>query len=88
MRAQGIAVAGGLFPVQSVGGDGLDLVAVHRRLRELGVRAVLRADHGGRMRLSFVLTAGHAGADVDHAMAALTVAARRTARPRGVLAHT
>lgn len=70
----------GLFPVQSMGpGTGLDLVAVHRRLTELGVRTVLhRPRCTGGPALAFIFTAAHRTSDVTRAAHAV---ARATAAP-------
>jgi 8-amino-7-oxononanoate synthase len=65
---------GGLFPVQTLKGVS-DPVALHERLRRLGVHTVLHDGEGRRPRISFVLTALHEPAEVDAAVAALARAA-------------
>lgn len=76
LRVQGIPVTAGLFPVQTIPPqDGLNLREVHRRLGELGIRAVLhrpRCEPG--LALSFIVTAAHRRAEVDRAARALGIA--------------
>jgi 8-amino-7-oxononanoate synthase len=76
LKAQGIPVMAGLFPVQTIPPqNSLDLREVNRCLSELGIRAVLhrpRCEPG--LALSFVFTAAHRRADVDRAARAIGTA--------------
>ncbi len=74
----GVRFRGGIFPVQTLGpGPAGEVIALHRRLGELGVRAVpLWARPGAGARLSFLITARHEPEDVDRAVAALAQASR------------
>ncbi len=76
LDALGVPVTPGLFPVQTVRPEtGIDLRAVHRRLADLGVQAVLHRLRCGRgPALSFIFTAAHREADVDRAVYALGIA--------------
>jgi len=73
LAAAGLGARGGMSPVQDLElPPGVDAAALHRRLREAGVAAVLRR---GTCRpgplLSFVLRADHEPQDVEGAAAAL-----------------
>jgi 8-amino-7-oxononanoate synthase len=80
LHALGLAAGGGRYPVQTVrlgaGGE-----AVHGRLLELGVRAVLRGDRRSA-HVTFLITALHDPADLDRALEALDLATRGGARRR------
>jgi 8-amino-7-oxononanoate synthase len=79
VRRLGLRPGGRDFPVQSVrGGHGWDARAVERRLRDAGVRAVVRAD-GDRAELCFVVTARHSPEAIERGLAALRHAAAVTA---------
>lgn len=69
LDSRGVPLAAGMFPIQTVRfSAGLDVAAIHRRLGELGVRAVLhRPRCGPGLALSFILTAAHHEADVHRA---------------------
>jgi 8-amino-7-oxononanoate synthase len=75
LEAQGIPVMPGLFPVQTIPPQpSLDLRGVHRRLAELGIRAVLhrpRCEPG--LALSFIFTAVHRRAEADLAARAIGI---------------
>jgi 8-amino-7-oxononanoate synthase len=72
----GLLVRGGLFPAQSVTATGLDVRAVHRRLRAAGIRAVIhRARCSGEAALTFVITARHTPQELDRAAQGLAEAA-------------
>lgn len=76
LQAQGIPVMAGLFPVQTVQSlPGVDLRAAHRRLGELGIRAVLHQPRcGPGLALSFIFTAAHRRAEAEQAARAVGVA--------------
>lgn len=87
MARRGIACRGGSFPVQTpvlarhVGGARL-----HRDLAGAGVAAVPQR-LGGRRMVSFLITAGHTEAQIDHALAVLARCLQRqgafdNSRPR------
>jgi 8-amino-7-oxononanoate synthase len=65
----GLALTGGLFPVQSLApSPHLDALRLHEQLLRRGIRTVLRRAHDGRgLRLSFVITARHTPAEFDRA---------------------
>jgi 8-amino-7-oxononanoate synthase len=75
LQAQGIPVSAGLFPVQTIKSpSGLDLRAAHRRLGELGIRAVLHQPRcGSGLALSFIFTAAHRQAEAEQAARAVGV---------------
>lgn len=86
-RARGLALEGGLFPVQSFGGLSFSGIrAVHRRLLQSGVRTVLaRSRHDSSARVNFLVTARHTTADIDRAVEQLADAVCCWQRaPRGV----
>ena len=69
----GFRLSGDLFPVQSISlAREEDVVKLHERLLTHGVRTILHrvGDEGG-LRLSFLLSARHSFADIDHAASAL-----------------
>jgi 8-amino-7-oxononanoate synthase len=74
----GFRFRGGIFPVQTLGpAPAGEIIALHRRLGELGVRAVpLWARPAAAARLSFLITARHEPRDVDRAVEALAQAGR------------
>jgi 8-amino-7-oxononanoate synthase len=64
----GLAAIGGLFPVQSLARiPGLDVTALHTRLRQLGVHTLLQGDNAGE-RITFAITARHSAEDIDSAV--------------------
>jgi 8-amino-7-oxononanoate synthase len=73
LRQAGIDVAGGLFPVQTLGAiRGESAVALHGHLLRRGVRAVLhRARGSSQTRLSFLISAGHSPEQIDEAVDAV-----------------
>lgn len=80
--AHGIALRGGLFPVQALRLPAhVDGAALHERLARQGVHAVL---HGarGRAGISFILTAAHTAHEIDTAAAVLAACLRPDGRPR------
>lgn len=82
MAAAGFSLGGGLFPVQTlVNQTKFDVLQIHERLLQLGIRTVLHR-HQGRQeaRLSFIITALHALSQIDDAVSALIQAA--TFQPR------
>jgi 8-amino-7-oxononanoate synthase len=83
LEVVGLGSTGGLFPVQTLAPiAGVDPTELHRRLGELGVRALLHRDHlSDGVRLSFLLSAALAPADVELAAAALARAAGRPFSP-------
>jgi 8-amino-7-oxononanoate synthase len=82
LRALDLRSGGGRLPVQTpVLPRGADAVELHRALRREGVATVLRnGTAGAPPRITFVLTAGHALAEVDAGVAALHAALRSTSR--------
>ncbi len=69
----GLPIGRSLFPVQSLGQiPGLDTRLLHSRLSKLGIRTAL---HQSRCRskpqVSFLITAAHSPADIEHALEAL-----------------
>jgi len=74
LAAAGLGASGGMSPVQDLElPPGVDAAALHQRLRQAGVAAVLR--RGGCRPgplLSFVLRADHEPEDVERAAAALS----------------
>jgi 7-keto-8-aminopelargonate synthetase-like enzyme len=73
LRRYGMAATGGLFPVQAIAGlTGAAARAVHARLHELGVRAVLaRSACSPGSRVVFVITAAHGEPAIERAAGAL-----------------
>jgi 8-amino-7-oxononanoate synthase len=82
MGRNGIALARGTFPVQTIGPGTRDVARVHAALLRRGVRTVLHRDrHDGATRLSFVLTAAHGSMAIDYAVGAVAGVLRRIAVP-------
>lgn len=85
LRRIGLAVEGGLFPVQTlIPLDHVHAQTLHLRLLDLGIRTVVvRCCRGTGMRLTFLITALHRPADIDRAIEALARATMfdRAARP-------
>ena len=81
----GLPIGRSLFPVQSLGQiPGLDTRLLHSRLSRLGVRTALHQSRcRSRPQVSFLITAAHTPAEVDHALEALAslVARRRDPAP-------
>jgi 8-amino-7-oxononanoate synthase len=84
LSAAGLAVSGGLFPVQTlVAVHGREAVRLHRALARRRVLAVLRRDaEGSGPRLTFLLSARHDARDI----AAVAQAVARSASPMAVAA--
>jgi 8-amino-7-oxononanoate synthase len=78
LRAAGIRVEPGLFPIQPIGNtQELDPVRLHGRLLEAGVSTILRRGApGDGPRLSFILTAAHSFDEVKRAAQTLVEIAR------------
>ena len=76
LRRQGIAVAGGLFPLQTIRGTkGRAAAELHDRLLRLGIKTVLHRDRDDDMaRVSFVITARHTAVEIDTAVHAVLTA--------------
>jgi len=76
LRALDLSVGRSLFPVQSLASSAVvDAPALHRRLRELGVRTVLqRSACGAGATVSFLITARHTPAAIDRAVEAVATA--------------
>ena len=71
LRAAGLAVHGGLFPVQTPS-LGMSAAAIHARLLANGIRTVLHQPKRGLpVRLSLIITAAHRPWEIDHAAEAL-----------------
>jgi 8-amino-7-oxononanoate synthase len=82
LAAIGFSLIGGLFPVQTlINTARLDLLRLHERLLQLGIKTVL---HNNRpreeARLSFIITALHTPSQIDCAVQALAHAARQSTR--------
>ncbi len=75
LQAGGIAVHGGLFPVQTPE-LGSRAPAIHRSLRARGITGVLH-DGSGPPRLSFLITAAHSNEALDEAADVLLRLAQR-----------
>jgi 8-amino-7-oxononanoate synthase len=76
LRAAGLAVSGGVFPVQSIRpGTGMPAPLLHRRLAERGLRAVLHQGEDNQPRVSFFITSGHTRAEIDAAVSCIAGAA-------------
>jgi 8-amino-7-oxononanoate synthase len=77
----GLPVGRSLFPVQSLKPTaGIDVQALHRRLTELGIRALLhRPACTASPRVSFLITALHTSAEIDRTIEAIAIAAESTA---------
>jgi 8-amino-7-oxononanoate synthase len=82
LRDLGLEVERGLFPMQTLEpSSGVDPAALYARLRARGIATVLRAARRGEAaRLTFILTAAHAAADIDAALSAVAEGTRRSAR--------
>lgn len=76
LRAVGMTIGRGLFPVQTIRScaQGIPASALHRRLAEDGVRAVLNRGENGIPLVSFLLTATHTAAQIDAAVSAIAAA--------------
>jgi 8-amino-7-oxononanoate synthase len=87
----GMAVSGGLFPVQTLmPAPALRASVLHERLLARGIRTVLHQPRGIREpKISFLITAGHALTDIDDALDALgaalsTAPVARRRQPGGI----
>jgi 8-amino-7-oxononanoate synthase len=75
LRARDLSVSRSLLPVQSLTSVP-DPRALHLRLLELGIRAVLqRSTCGSGATVSFLITAAHTPAAIDHAVEAVAASA-------------
>jgi 8-amino-7-oxononanoate synthase len=83
---RGIALRAGAFPVQTLAlARGVDGAALHACLRRAGVDALLQRS-GAQAALSFIVTARHAPAEIDRALALLAACLRAqeaASRPAG-----
>jgi len=77
VAAAGFSLVGGLFPVQTLANTArLDLLRLHARLLQLGVKTVLHSSRSReKARLSFIITALHGVSQLDEAVGALIEAA-------------
>jgi 8-amino-7-oxononanoate synthase len=77
LEKTGFSTPDGLFPIQTLGPlPGLDGADLHKRLLELGVRTTISRSHVAQTaRISFIISALHAPADIDHAVDLLVQAA-------------
>jgi 8-amino-7-oxononanoate synthase len=84
MRAAGVRLTRGPFPVQSLEHPrGSDAMRLHAELARAGVSTVLTGERGpNSARLTFVLTAAHRPQDIDHAASATADALARIVGPR------
>ncbi len=79
VKAAGLALSRGIFPVQAIlGSPGLPAAALHRRLEARRVRSVLNRGEDGNPRVTFLLTSRHAPAEIDAAVAAIVEAAGKS----------
>jgi 8-amino-7-oxononanoate synthase len=77
----GMTAAGGLFPIQTLRTQELDVMRFHERLQAANVNAVLhRRRNGSRASISFLLTARHTATVVDGALQAIGRIAREMSR--------
>jgi 8-amino-7-oxononanoate synthase len=85
LRRRGLGATGGPFPVQPIGGFvGVAARALHARIHELGVRAVLaRSACSAGSRVVFVITAAHERVAVERAARVVC----RAASEIGLAAH-
>jgi 8-amino-7-oxononanoate synthase len=75
LSAAGVSTGPGLFPVQTIRSpQGKLASALHRRLAERGIRAVLHRSETGKARVSFLITAAHAREQIDIAVCAIDAA--------------
>lgn len=77
LAAAGLGAEGGVFPVQTLAlAPTLDVRALHHRLLTMGVRTVLRREHGGEgARISLLITTQHTPQQIDRATEAIAQAA-------------
>jgi 8-amino-7-oxononanoate synthase len=72
LRALGLTLEGGMFPVQSMRPIGMTPETLHLRLLALGVRTVvIRCCRGAGRQLAFLITALHRTSDIDRAADAI-----------------
>ena len=81
---EGLAAAGGMFPVQSLlAVPGLDVHTLHEGLLAANLRTVLKRAHPGPgAQIAFLLSAGHGPAEIDAATAILVRTVRATSHQR------
>lgn len=76
-RAADLAIGRGQFPVQTIrSAPGMPAPALHQRLAERGLRAVLHRGENDSPRLSFLITSDHTSAEIDTAVSLIAAAAR------------
>ena len=75
----GLGVTGGMFPVQTLRRlNGISAITLHEQLLERNIKTVLQRGRGQTQpRLTFILTARHSLADIDHVVGELMPAPRR-----------
>jgi 8-amino-7-oxononanoate synthase len=73
LRRVGLSAQGGLFPIQTLKAiEGVEPEALHRRLLDLGIGALLHRSRSSRRPiLSFLITAAHTRADIGRCIDAL-----------------
>jgi 8-amino-7-oxononanoate synthase len=72
VKAAGVAIGPGLFPMQAIkSAAGLPLATLHHRLLERGVRTALSRGENGQPRITFLLTARHTPQEIDAAVSAI-----------------
>jgi 8-amino-7-oxononanoate synthase len=76
LAAIGFSLIDGLFPVQTlINTARLDLIRLHERLLQLGIKTVLHSNRSREeARLSFIITALHTPGQIDAAVSALVQA--------------
>lgn len=77
LSVAGLALRRGLFPIQTIPfAHGMPAMALHERLAERGVRAVLHGSAKGQSRVSFLLTSRHTPAEIDTAVRCIAAASK------------
>lgn len=79
LRAAGVTLARGLFPVQAIPGTPeTPAASLHRRLTRAGVNTVLNRGEDGQPRVTFLFTSRHTPEEIDAAVVAVAAAAGRS----------
>jgi 8-amino-7-oxononanoate synthase len=79
LAGAGLLPKGGLFPVQTLSlSPGCDLCAIHARLVQNGVRALLQRDDAGQRSINFLITARHSLKEIEQAGATIVAALRQS----------